>query len=285
MLVRTMRRAAVLVATVIAVSAGLTISPSPAAAHGALLIPGSRTYLCYLDGLRENGQIIAYNPACADAIEQSTETPLYNWFAVLDSAAAGRTVGYVPDGTICSAGNRSPYDFSPYNMARDDWPKTHLTSGGSIEVRHNNWAAHPGRFDLYITKDGWDPAAPLAWSDLEPEPFFSITGPPQSGAPGGFNYYQLGQVQLPGGKTGNHIIVSHWIRSDSPENFFGCSDVVFDGGNGEVTGVGPNQGGGGAAPAKPAASAPEAPARPTTSAPEAPSPVLARPSGGGGASW
>jgi chitin-binding protein len=30
-----------------------------------------------------------------------------------------------------------------------------------------------------------------------------------------------------------------WVRSDSQENFFSCSDVVFDGGNGEVTGVGP----------------------------------------------
>ncbi|CAM5681358.1 Chitin-binding protein OS=Streptomyces tendae OX=1932 GN=F3L20_17570 PE=4 SV=1 [Streptomyces tendae] len=28
-----------------------------------------------------------------------------------------------------------------------------------------------------------------------------------------------------------------WVRSDSQENFFSCSDVVFDGGNGEVTGI------------------------------------------------
>jgi hypothetical protein len=29
-----------------------------------------------------------------------------------------------------------------------------------------------------------------------------------------------------------------WKRSDSNETFYGCSDVIFDGGNGEVTGVG-----------------------------------------------
>ncbi|MDQ0948977.1 cellulase/cellobiase CelA1 [Streptomyces phaeochromogenes] len=28
-----------------------------------------------------------------------------------------------------------------------------------------------------------------------------------------------------------------WQRSDSAETFYSCSDVVFDGGNGEVTGV------------------------------------------------
>ncbi len=28
-----------------------------------------------------------------------------------------------------------------------------------------------------------------------------------------------------------------WQRSDSQETFYSCSDVVFDGGNGEVTGV------------------------------------------------
>lgn len=28
-----------------------------------------------------------------------------------------------------------------------------------------------------------------------------------------------------------------WVRSDSQENFFSCSDIVFDGGNGEVTGI------------------------------------------------
>jgi len=29
-----------------------------------------------------------------------------------------------------------------------------------------------------------------------------------------------------------------WSRSDSQETFYGCSDVVFDGGNGQVTGIG-----------------------------------------------
>ena len=213
---------------------------SPAAAHGVAMFPGSRTYLCYVDGLRDNGQIIPYNPACEDAVEQSGTTPLYNWFAVLDSNANGRNVGYIPDGTICSAGNKSPYDFSPYNMARTDWPLTHLTEGKTIRWRYSNWAHHPGTFHMYITKDGWDPLQPLAWSDLEA--FWSVSDPPQSGAPGNDDSYYYWDVTLPEGKSGRHMIFIQWVRSDSPENFFSCSDVVFDGGNGEVTGVGPDQG-------------------------------------------
>ena len=44
--------------------------------------------------------------------------------------------------------------------------------------------------------------------------------------------------RLPSGKSGKHIIYSVWSRSDSTETFYGCSDVTFDGGHGEVTGVG-----------------------------------------------
>src|SRR5690606_8967694 len=110
-------------ATILASGLAVAIAPSAAQAHGATMFPGSRTFLCWQDGLRENGQIIAYNPACAAAIAQSGTTPLYNWFAVLRSDGGGRTVGFIPDGEICSGGSGGPYDFTAYNAARDDWPK------------------------------------------------------------------------------------------------------------------------------------------------------------------
>jgi len=210
--------------------AAILAAPPRAAAHGSTIVPGARTYLCYLDGLTDTGQIIPDNPACADAVDQGGTQPLYDWFGVLRSDGAGRTVGFIPDGEICAGGTTK---YAAYNMARTDWPTTHLTSGATIQWRHSNWAAHPGSFNMYITKNGWDPAAPLAWDDLEA--FWSVTDPPQSGGPGGMNYYYW-DAALPAGKTGRHIIFIHWIRSDSTENFYSCSDVVFDGGNGEVTG-------------------------------------------------
>ena len=234
-------RSAALAATA-ALALIITALVIPAQAHGVTMFPGSRTFLCWQDGLRENGQIQSYNPACAAAVAQSGTTPLYNWFAVLRSDGAGRTSGFIPDGQLCSGGTGGPYDFSAYNAVRSDWPLTHLTSGANIQIRHSNWAAHPGSFVYYVTKNGWNPNAPLKWSDLES--FGSANDPPMSGGPGGLNYYYW-NVQLPSGKSGRHMIYIHWIRGDSQENFYSCSDVVFDGGNGEVTGVGP---GGGSSP-------------------------------------
>ncbi|WP_405378961.1 MULTISPECIES: lytic polysaccharide monooxygenase auxiliary activity family 9 protein [Streptomyces] len=206
--------------------------PSPASAHGSTTLPGARTYLCYLD-LKENGSTqMPSNPACASAVQQSGTGPLYNWFAVLDSNGGGRTTGYIPDGTLCSGGNRGPFDFSAYSAVRSDWPTTHLSSGANIELQHSNWAHHPGQFNVYITKNGWSPNQSLGWGDLEQ--ISSVTNPPQRGGVGtdGGHYYW--NVQLPN-RSGQHIIFVHWIRSDSQENFYSCSDVVFDGGNGQVT--------------------------------------------------
>lgn len=233
---RKLRHLAALACTVLIAS--FLVGSQPAQAHGVTMFPGSRTFLCWQDGLRENGAIQSYNPACAAAVAQNGTTPLYNWFAVLRSDGGGRTTGFIPDGQICSGGSGGPYNFSGYNAVRDDWPVTHLSAGSTIQLRHSNWAAHPGSFVVSITKNGWNPAAPLKWSDLEV--LTSVANPPQSGGPGGLNYYHWNQ-QLPAGKSGRHILFTHWIRSDSAENFYSCADVVFDGGNGEVTGVGPGQ--------------------------------------------
>ena len=240
----TRKRVAVLAVSVLVagVVAGLGLvgsAPEPAVAHGAQLFPGSRQYFCWVDGLQDNGQIIPTNPACVDAVNQHGTNTSYNWFANLHPSAAGRTVGFIPDGRLCDGGGGGPFDFEPYNMMRDDWPITHLTAGASYEFRHNNWAAHPGRFDVYVTEQGWDPSAPLAWSDLELVD--TVTDPPQSGGPGGLNYYYW-DVEFPSNRTGRHLVFTHWVRSDSPENFYSCSDIVFDGGNGEVTGLNPPSG-------------------------------------------
>ena len=176
------------------------------------------------------------------------------------------------DGQICSGGTGGPFDFTAYNATRTDWPVTHLTSGANIQFQYSNWAAHPGTFRLYITRDGFNPANPLAWSDLVS--FASVTNPPQNGGPGALNYY-FWNAQLPTGKTGRHILYIQWVRSDSQENFFSCSDVVFDGGNGEVTGVGP----GGSTQTPPPTQPPTSPTQPPNS-PTQP-PVTTPPPGNG----
>lgn len=228
-----------MLATVLTALAATLLSVPAASAHGAMSIPGSRTFLCYEDALTSTGELVPHNPACQAAVAESGLTPLYNWFAVgnRSGTTSGETVGFIPDGKLCS-GNSNYYDFSGFDLASSQWPVTHLTSGSTIQIEYNKWAAHPGTFSLYITKDGWDPTQPLTWADLESVPFSTVTDPPSVGDPGSISSYYYWNATLPAGKTGYHIIYSVWARSDSTETFYGCSDVMFDGGNGEVTGIG-----------------------------------------------
>lgn len=233
------RRIAAVMSLVLAAVAALTITTlftkSDAEAHGATVFPGSRQFFCYFDALTENGALDPYNEACQAAFDEGGATPFYNWFGNLDSNGAGQTVGYIPDGQICNGGGKGPYDFSAFNDP-GNWPKTHVTAGDTVEWRYNNWAHHPGKFDLYITKDGWDPSQPLAWDDLEK--FQTIANPASNGGPGSNDHYYYANMTLPQ-KSGYHMIFTHWVRSDSTENFYACSDVEFDGGNGEITGIRP----------------------------------------------
>ncbi|KOX13499.1 chitin-binding protein [Micromonospora sp. NRRL B-16802] len=258
----------------------LATTPEPAAAHGAAMTPGSRTYLCWQDGLSQTGEIRPNNPACSAAVAQSGANSLYNWFSVLRSDAGGRTTGFIPDGQLCSGGNTG---FRGFDLPRTDWPLTHLTAGARLDFRYSNWAHHPGTFYFYVTKNSWSPTRALAWSDLEEQPFLTVTNPPQRGGVGTNEGHYYFSGNLPSGKSGQHIIYSRWVRSDSQENFFGCSDVVFDGGNGQVTGVGP----GGTPPpttppptTPPPTTPPPTTPPPTTPPPTTPPPTTPPPAGG-----
>jgi predicted carbohydrate-binding protein with CBM5 and CBM33 domain len=212
----------------------VTVSAPNASAHGAAVVPGSRTYLCYKHSRSSTGEIKPTNPGCQAALAQSGATPFYNWFAVLRSDGAGRTVGFIPDGKLCS-GNATVYNFNGFDTPRADWPVTHLTAGATVQFRYNNWAHHPGRFDLYVTNSSYSPTQPLRWSNINSTPFTSVVNPPSVGSVGSEEGYYYWSGRLPTGLTGRHIIYSVWTRSDSTETFYGCSDVVFDGGNGTVT--------------------------------------------------
>jgi predicted carbohydrate-binding protein with CBM5 and CBM33 domain len=272
------RRLALWFAAALAGTGAAVAVAAPAQAHGAMMQPGSRTYLCWKDGLTTHGQIVPNNPACAAAVAQSGLNSLYNWFATLRSDGGGRMAGFIPDGKLCSAA-ATVYDFAGFDLARNDWPVTHLTAGATMQFNYSNWAQHPGTFYLYVTKDGFDPTKPLAWSDLESTPFGQVTNPPAVGSPGTVDGHYYWSGRLPTAKSGRHIIYSVWSRSDSQETFYGCSDVVFDGGNGEVTGIGGGTGpsGGPSSPGTgPSSSSPSASISPSASV--SPS----GPGGGGG---
>ncbi|GAB2816592.1 lytic polysaccharide monooxygenase [Lentzea nigeriaca] len=216
-----MRKRIALLAVAAAVGAVLVHTGGTALAHGSMVWPASRTYACYEDGRAGSGggDLKPTNPACVEAVALGGKQPLWDWYGNLISNAAGRHREIISDGHLC--GPTTKYD--AYNQARGDWPVTQVTANATVTLRYNAWAPHPGTWEQYVTKDGFDVTKPLKWSDLEPVPFDKITNPPQ--ANGEYSW----QAKLPN-KSGRHIIYSLWQRSDSPEAFYSCSDVQFGGG-------------------------------------------------------
>ncbi|MET9802678.1 lytic polysaccharide monooxygenase [Streptomyces sp. NPDC006368] len=224
------RTAAAAVALGIAPLALTGLAAAPAAAHGTMTDPVSRVSACYAEGPESPD-----SAACKAAVAASGPQAFYDWNEVNIANAAGKHQRLIPDGKLCSA-NRDKY--KGLDLPRGDWPSSRLASGNHT-FRYKATAPHKGSWELYITKDGYDPSKPLKWSDLEAKPFVKVTDPKLRNG----EYVFDGVVP---DRSGRHLIYSIWQRSDSPEAFYTCSDVVFGKDNGTA---------GGGAPA-PVASAP-----------------------------
>ncbi|MCX4544433.1 lytic polysaccharide monooxygenase [Streptomyces sp. NBC_01565] len=241
---RTVTRLAAVGLAPLAVAAYAT---APAVAHGSMTDPVSRVAACYAEGPEA-----PKSAACKEAVKASGAQAFYDWNAVNIANAAGKHQALIPDGKLCSAGNDK---YRGLDLARADWPSSPMKAGEHT-FRYKGTAPHKGSFELYVTKDGYDPAKPLKWSDLEPAPFAKVTDPGMQNG----DYVFKGTVP---NKTGRHLIYSIWQRSDSPEAFYTCSDVVF----GKDSG-GSGSGGAGVPSAKPSVTASAAaPAAPTAKAP------------------
>ncbi|MFC8274747.1 lytic polysaccharide monooxygenase [Streptomyces sp. NPDC057271] len=209
-------------ASAVTVTAALALSGlvvGPAFAHGSMTDPVSRVSACYAEGPES-----PKSAACKAAVAASGTQAFYDWNAVNIANAAGKHRELIPDGKLCSAGNDK---YRGLDLARADWPASALASGKHT-FRYKGTAPHRGSFELYVTKDGYDPSKPLKWSDLEEKPFATVTDPRMESG----DYVFDGTIP---NKSGRHLIYSIWQRSDSPEAFYTCSDVVFGKDNGGTT--------------------------------------------------
>nr|WP_290665393.1 glycosyl hydrolase family 18 protein [Ardenticatena sp.] len=181
-------------------------------AHGTLSSPPSRVYSCFLEGPES-----PTSAACQYAVSVGGTQPLYDWNEINIADANGRHQELIPDGKLCSA-NRAKY--AAFDAPRTDWPAT-VVQSGLYTFRFAATAPHPGFFELYITKDGYDPTQPLAWSDLEQ--FAVVSNPPL--VDGAYVF----EAAIPT-RTGRHVIYTIWQRTDSPEAFYACADVIVQAG-------------------------------------------------------
>lgn len=233
------------------------LAAAPAVAHGSMGDPVSRVAQCYAEGPES-----PKSDACKAAVAAGGTQALYDWNGIRIGDAAGQHQALIPDGKLCSANNE---EFKGLDLARADWPATSVSSG-SYTFKYRVTAPHKGTFKVYITRSGYDPARPLAWSDLDLEhPVATSTDPV---AAGGFYTFSGTLPQ----RSGKQLLYAVWQRSDSPEAFYSCSDVSF-GGSGTAADGGGTSGG-----STPASTSPSKPAAPATRAPSTPAPSASAPS-------
>lgn len=181
-------------------------------AHGSMANPISRVFACYLEGPETPDSV-----ACSDVIESSGTQPLYDWNEINQGNAGGNHQALIPDGQLCSAGREK---YAAFDEGRTDWARTIMPDSGAYTFLYDAYVPHNnGYFELWVTKDGYDPTVPLKWADIEQ--FAVIQRPPVVG-----DNYEM-TVDLPAGKSGHHVIYSIWQRYDSQEAFYACSDVWF----------------------------------------------------------
>lgn len=180
--------------------------------HGATEFPMSRVFGCYLSS---NG-----SAACKAAVALGGEQAVYDWNGVNIGNAAGRHRELISDGKLCSA-NREQH--KGFDLARGDWPATAMTADQTVQFSYRATAPHAtSYFRFYVTRDGYDPAQPLRWSDLDAAPFCEVSSVTLVNG-----RYPI-SCRTPR-KSGRHLIYTIWQRSDSPEAFYSCSDVQFGG--------------------------------------------------------
>jgi N-acetylglucosamine-binding protein A len=171
-------------------------------AHGYLTDPPARSFLCKGGGQVNCGPI-QYEP-------QSLEGP------------SGFPSGGPPDGRIASAGLAQFSAMDEQTSSR--WIKRDITAG----TRNFTWthtANHVTRnYRYYLTKQGWNPNAPLTRAAFDTTPFCVIDGgmrqPPT---------VEVQQCTVPQ-RSGYHVILSVWEIGDTSNSFYSVADVMFQGG-------------------------------------------------------
>ncbi len=186
-----------------------------ASAHGYVSSPKSRVIQC-----KENGIENPTHPACI-AAKAAGNGGLYTPQEVAVGGVRDNHQFFIPDGRLCSANRANLFGM---DLARTDWPATNV-SAGPLQFVWTNTAAHKTMyFRYYITREGYNHAQPLRWSDLEliydsgKEPAEAIS---------------RHTVPMPP-RTGRHIVYSIWQRDwelDAAEGFYQCVDVNYGGGS------------------------------------------------------
>jgi chitin-binding protein len=172
------------------------ITSAPASAHGYVEGPVSRTAACNL-GLNTGCGSLIYEP-------QSLE------------GAKGFPAGGPADGQIASAGGL--FGGLLDQQSSDRWYKNDITTGPLL-IDWKYTAPHStAKWHYYMTKQGWDPNAPLDRGDLE-----LITEVRHDGSRAVTNPDHT--ITIPADRSGYHVILAVWDIADTVNAFYNVIDV------------------------------------------------------------
>jgi chitin-binding protein len=209
--------AARLGAAVLAISAAL-FTTQQAQAHGYISEPASRDYMCRL-GSNTGCGAVQYEPQSVGETHKGFP-------------AAGPE-----DGKIPSAGNTS---FSAVDVqTASRWTRHELTDR-TLKVQWHYTAAHrTTKWEYFVSKQGWNPNAPLTRETFELTPFCVVDGKGEVPIDGPMGGHGPGKVkhecQIPADRTGHHVVLGIWTVDDTAMAFHKIIDVDIkaDAGPGE----------------------------------------------------
>jgi chitin-binding protein len=179
-----------------------------AVAHGYLNDPPSRAFVCQ-KGLNKDCGSAQYEP-------QS-----------VGETAKGFPATGVPDGKIASGALPQFTALDVQSATR--WHKTEI-SDRTVAFDWYYKATHPAtKYEYFITQNGWNPNASLTRNSFELTPFCVVdaggrlpTDKPQ-GSEGPAR--EKHTCQIPGDRSGHHIILGIWTVDDTPGAFHNVVDV------------------------------------------------------------
>lgn len=179
-----------------------------AAAHGYMVDPPSRAYVCRL----------GKNTDCGGAT--------YEPQSVGETAKGFPAVGPA-DGQIASGGNSNFAKLDIQTPTR--WHRTEVLDR-TIDFDWYYHAAHlTTGWEYFITKPDWNPSQPLSRASFEPTPFCTVAGngvAPIAGAAGGHGPAQhKHRCTLPNDRDGHHVILGAWTVADTSAAFYNVVDV------------------------------------------------------------
>ncbi|QCT21733.1 lytic polysaccharide monooxygenase [Jejubacter calystegiae] len=136
------------------------------------------------------------------------------------------------DGLILSGGRsdiRKKLNYTDQQLkeeGKQPWPRISVKASQELTIKWKYTAPHPTRgYIAFITKDGWDPSAPVTRSQLEEKPFFEdvYTEAPYWSYP--LPAKDEHKLIIPAGKSGYHVVVLIWLVADTGNAFYQTYDL------------------------------------------------------------